>query len=300
MKILKFCTIFLIFFVEINFLAFSLGKKDSQNDDSGTQSNTTKYAKEFIKIDFFLDTKNENPKNHFYWKTKKTLTKDSFDAVSGASKFHSTKKFREFSSTIPVDTNSTLTPGKLLLLPKGLRSLLLFPVSKNNYIIGDFFEAKTENGKITVSFEHRGIKYKIESDENGIISVPKGFFILKTDSEKNPDEKKVGDTTEKSENPEQNTANEESNEKSESEKIEYLPDLPDESLEITYVGKLKANLTENGILTISGKLEAKKKKKEEAPEIPETDAENKTENPDKTVNENNDGNETENASDIPK
>lgn len=279
MKFMKKIACVCFFLLLIDFPFFSFGKKDSNQEKASENPAETqvKLQKEFIKIDFQLDTVNENPKNRFNWKTKSLSHKDYFDAVSGASKFHSTKKFREFASTVPIassSTSSSNSPGKLLLIPKGLRNLLLFSVSKYEYLATDSFNANyDESGKLTINFTHRGTKYRIETDENGILHVPESFFIQNlAEKVENPDNPENSSETAGAE-PNQDTSvnpDEKEPEPSGNNEENFLPDIPDESLKATYRGELKAVLSQDGILKISGRLKIKPVEPEKSEE-PETE-----------------------------
>ena len=181
---------------------FSFGKKDSESDKEKQDQKKTEEKKDekeekpddFVKIDLYLDINGENPKNHFNWKTKSATYKDYFDAVSGASKVHSTKYFRE----------ATLdSASKSLRVPKGLRNLCLFASSNPENLKTDDF--KVERGgingkKILITFTHREISYKIESDDNGVILVPGSFYIKnpkKEEKSATPEEKKPEEIAEK-------------------------------------------------------------------------------------------------------
>ena len=260
-----------IFFFSFIFLlliqsAFSFGKKDK---DSDTKENETqkeeKLPDETIKIDLFLDTKKPNPKNHFIWhalsKSSASTSspnsdnsyKDYFDTISGASKVHSTKNFREFSA----DSNS-----KNLRTPKGLRNLCLYAVSNPEMLSTDNFSVTQQGKKLTITFTHREISYKIETDEKGILTPPEGFFIkLKETTDSNSESEKKADEGKK-----------QGEEKKDGEKAqpenpepEFQKDEPQESLSAIFKGKLTAALSPEGILTLKGKLKLTKKEKPEEP-----------------------------------
>ncbi|MBQ4378304.1 MAG: hypothetical protein II821_03795 [Treponema sp.] len=254
--------------------AFCFGKKDSgagaENKDSQTGSQAPQpgsgeekeeKSDEFIKIDLYLDTNGGNPKNHFNWKTKSTSYKDFFDAVSGASKVHSTKYFRE----AVFDTQ-----GKSLKAPAGLRNLCLYSVSNPELLQKDDFKIEksgVDGKKLIITFTHREISYKIESNENGEILVPESFLIKKPQNLKqneNPEntvpEKKSenGPSEEKPEVPAGDENSQNTEEKSPDDG--FVSDEPAESLKMIYQGKLKAKLDENGVLTLSGKVNLEKRK----------------------------------------
>lgn len=280
MKFSRFFSIIFIFLL-LNQSAFSLGKKDKDSDKKESEPvKEEKIPNETIKIDLFLDTKKPNSKNHFNWKASSKSEnssssssssnssnsyKDSFDTVSGASIVHSTKKFRDFSA----DSSS-----KNLRTPKGLRNLCLYAVSNPEMLSADNFSVTQQGKKLTITFTHRENSYKIETNEKGEIMVPAGFFIkLK---EKNSEPKKENQTTteqdskdtKKSEKTEENQAPEKTKaETAEPTEIadNFQKDEPEESLKTIFKGKLTANLTAEGILTLKGKLKLTKKEKPEEP-----------------------------------
>lgn len=260
----------------------ALGKKDKA--ESGESSEN---QKEYIKIDLLLDTKNSGAKNHFKWQTSKNSYSDTFDAVSGASKVHSTKLFREAS----LDTAS-----KSLKTPKGLRNLCLFAVANPELLKADNFSASQEGSKITVTFTHRGNSYIIESDEKGIIRVPEGFFIKLKEVKKETTEETTADAESKQENSKEsaeeitekteNDQNPQEKElKTEEESAEKIPegfqkDEPAESISMIFTGILKASLSKEGTLSLKGKIKLAKRpeeqKKTEEPQK-ESSAENESE-----------------------
>ena len=212
--------------------AFSFGKKDSSDTTTQDVPKTEEIKKDFLKIDFLLDTAHANPKNHLNWKTSSASYKDSFDAISGASKVHSTKNLREAT----LDASS-----KALQIPKGLRALCLFAVASPETLQKDNFQITHEEKKLTISFSHRGNDYKIESDENGTILVPEGFSIKLANQNEKPEEK-----------PSEEEAN-------------FTQDKPAFTIKAIFSGKLKASLSPSGILTLNGKLILTENKEPEKP-----------------------------------
>ncbi|MDR2484090.1 MAG: hypothetical protein LBD55_01685 [Treponema sp.] len=99
------------------------------------------------------------------------VEKDTFDGVSGASKFKSTALFG------PVQTDMM---GKATF-PGGVRGLLLFPVASYDTCIEDKLQAaKASNGVITIEYVHRGVAYKISTDKSGKLGFPRGNFLMRT------------------------------------------------------------------------------------------------------------------------
>jgi hypothetical protein len=92
--------------------------------------------------------------------SKIEVTKDSFDTVSGASRFKTT-------STI-------LSAYQNDVFPSSVRGLLLFPVATDSLRIADIVTVtRANNGVITVQYVHRGAAYRITTDAQGRLSFPK-------------------------------------------------------------------------------------------------------------------------------
>ena len=243
MKTIRRILLLFIFFLLIQ-PSFSFGKKDTAEEQTAPASEKkTEIQNDHLKIDFLFDTKKENSKNRFNWSTTSTKYNDSFDAVSGASKLHSTKNLRE----AVLDKEA-----KVLKIPKGLYCLCLYAVSNSGHIKSDNFQINQEGKKLTITFSRRGYSYKIITDENGLLSVPGSFYIkqeAKTEDARG--EAKTPDSEEDSENPEQ--------------KAEFILDEGNKALKAFYNGNLKAVLSPEGILTVKGKLKltAKEEKKDD-------------------------------------
>lgn len=273
MKIIKIRAGILILLAFLAIPAFALGKKDKT--ETTPASEEPKIEKQHIKIDLLLDTKKANPKNHFNWNTKSDSYKDYFDAVSGASKAHSTKQFRDF-----VLENGS----KNMRTPKGLRNLCLFAVASPDLLEKDGFRIDSDGKKLVISFTHREIAYRIESDEDGMISVPEGFFIqlpppkqTAGDSEQTEAEKADSSQAKAEQPASENASAEKAADGAESP--DFQADAPSPSLATLFKGKLKAQLSQDGIFTLGGKLvlakreEPKTKAPEESPK-PQSEDEN--------------------------
>lgn len=309
MKTKYFISVFIIF-VLLSQSAFTFGKKDTDSKKSDS-TEEEKIPNEYINIDLLLDTKKQNPKNHFNWKVSgksssssssansDTSYKDYFDAVSGASKVHSTKNFRD----VVLDSSK-----KNLRAPKGLRNLCLYAVANPETLSKDNFVVTQEGKKLTITFTHREDSYRIETDEKGMLQVPEGFFVKlkapkdKKDAEKSrtdsKSEKIVKESNElkKDSKPQKTTSDEDSNKDILEEDFQEAPaearpeddfqkDEPHESLNAIFMGKLTTNFTSEGILTLKGKIKLTKrqkpeevkeeKSKEEEPKAEETKEEDK-------------------------
>lgn len=246
----------------------ALGKKDKAESSASSEN-----QKEYIKIDLLLDTKKPNSKNHFNWKASSKSASSSssttssnssiffndyFDTVSGASKVHSTKKFRDF---------STGSSSKNLRTPKGLRNLCLYAVSNPEMLSADNFSVSQRGRKLTITFTHREISYKIESDEKGIISVPKGFFIKVSgksaetpkEEDENSQNKQAGTAVKQDKKADSEQKNAPEKTQPAQSETDFQKDEPSDSLTAIFTGRLVANLTNEGIFTLKGKLKLTEK-----------------------------------------
>ena len=229
-----------------------------------------------LKIDMRLNLNKEDPKNFLNTSltttsgttTTSTKTKDGYDAISGASKKHSTK----LTSTIYLDKSNKK------IMPKGLRALLLFPVSDFRFIGQDSLKIEKDGEnpkKITMTFEHRGNSYRIQTDEKGkaFVNFQKekngeifnSFKIkLKTEEateEANEKSAKAGgqkdDGIEKGQenNPDRQKINIEKTEAepAETESDGFENDTFDDNADKVYAGKLKI-WEKDGILRMKGTL----------------------------------------------
>lgn len=231
--------------------------------------------KDTFSIDFRLNTKNDDKKNYLNWTTSSQKIRDHYDAVSGASVSHSAGGL----FSVIHGTNQ-----KKLLAPKGLRSLLLFPVSSPDFLKSDNLEiSQDKEGKTIIRFTHRKIKYLIRTDDKGKIDIEKDFFIAQNQDEnitnKNKSEKEQfieqndensiqndGKTKKEDEkasdklNTDIHEEDEKAAKKTEISEEKIPPELAAEGFDFDkptgnqkYMGKLKASL-KNGILKINGKL----------------------------------------------
>jgi hypothetical protein len=97
-------------------------------------------------------------------------TKDSFDAVTGASRQKSTSLF----APIQTDIMGRAT------ISTGLRGLLLFPLSSDSTRTEDALHAYRTGDIITIEYAHRGVAYRVQTDEQGNISFPRGGYVMRT------------------------------------------------------------------------------------------------------------------------
>ena len=120
-----------------------------------------------LSIDFSLRISEGHPaaseENYFRWKDSSgDSAKDSLDAISGASKSASTKRFDSIMYTNPGDKNN--------LFPQSLRNLFLYAVTSQDFMDKDDFLIESDQGKIKIQFRHRGSAYKIVTDEKGLLN----------------------------------------------------------------------------------------------------------------------------------
>lgn len=93
------------------------------------------------------------------------VNKDAYDAVSGASRQKATALFTAYQTDIEGQAS----------FPGGLRGLLLYPLAPpeirqaDNLTVG-----KAANGVITVQYIHRGTAYRIVTDNQGKLTLPRG------------------------------------------------------------------------------------------------------------------------------
>jgi hypothetical protein len=96
--------------------------------------------------------------------------KDSFDAVTGASRQKSTSLF----APIQTDIMGRAT------ISGGFRSILMFPLADDATRVGDNLHVYREGNIITMGYVHRGVAYRIRTDERGNISFPRGDYVMRT------------------------------------------------------------------------------------------------------------------------
>lgn len=122
-----------------------------------------------LRIDFRLNTREADTKNYLSWTADGSRTKDTLDSLTGASRKHSTAALKALMSG--KDKNDRLAP-------KGLYSLLLFPVSAFSAIKADSLSVQSiSSRKLSITFIHRGYAYRIDTDDNGRIDTESSFFI---------------------------------------------------------------------------------------------------------------------------
>ncbi|MDR2797674.1 MAG: hypothetical protein LBB80_04960, partial [Treponema sp.] len=124
-------------------------------------------------IDYRYNCTRPDPENYLSYTSAVryiSANKDTFDAVSGASRQHSTSLFA------PIETD-IMGRGTI---SKGFRGLLLFPVSPDSVHLEDNLQVYQEQGVITMEYVHRGVAYRIQTDKNHRISFPRGHYVMRT------------------------------------------------------------------------------------------------------------------------
>jgi hypothetical protein len=95
-------------------------------------------------------------------------TRDTLDAVTGASKYQSTAIF-----SVAYQTDI----AQKAAFPSGVRGLLLYPISPDSVRREDALSVtRATNGVITVQYVHRGTAYRITTDAQGRLSFPRGNY----------------------------------------------------------------------------------------------------------------------------
>lgn len=202
---------------------------------------STNLIAQTLEIDFRLNTQKSDKKNQLTWLVDSKKTTDSFDAVTGASKKHSTGELKK----VFFDKDSKYAP-------KGLYALLLFAVSPFESLQKDMLKVEQNGKEILISFTHRGNAYKIQSDKDGFISMQDSFKIFNSFAQN-----KAGVFTVKPE-----YADDSFPQTLDWKKLNLESDLADTKSNKQYTGKLKVSF-KNDILKLQGKLKLEEVKKEE-------------------------------------
>ena len=125
-----------------------------------------------LSIDYRFNVSGPDPNNYLTYKSAIRYieaNKDAYDAASGASRHKSTSLFA------PIQTDIM---GKATI-SAGLRGLLLFPLADDATRTGDNLHVYKEGKIITMEYVHRGVAYRIRTDENGNISFPRGSYVMR-------------------------------------------------------------------------------------------------------------------------
>jgi hypothetical protein len=65
-------------------------------------------------------------------------------------------------------------------ISQGFRGILLFPVAPDSVRLEDNLSVHKEGDIITIEYAHRGVAYRVQTDRNGNISVPRGSYVMRT------------------------------------------------------------------------------------------------------------------------
>ncbi|MDR1955776.1 MAG: hypothetical protein LBQ30_02870, partial [Treponema sp.] len=130
-------------------------------------------AAQDLTIDYRFNTDGQNQGNYLSYTSAIryiAADKDSFDAVSGASRQKSTSLF----APIQTDIMGRAT------ISTGFRGLLLFPLAPDTIRIEDNLHVYKEGTVVTMEYLHRGTAYRIRTDKNGNITFPRGNYVMRT------------------------------------------------------------------------------------------------------------------------
>lgn len=176
--------------------------------------------------------------NFFEWKNDSGKTKDSYDAVTGASK----KRTNQYFKSVWYDSSS-----KKRLLPKALVSLFLYAVNSPETAVTDCWKIEQNEKQLLISFVHRGNVYRILTDENGFISLTESCAVACGAAENRGGSFFVKEEflLPQSDPSDMNGIN--------AELLEFVPDIADSDAPNVYSGMLKASYKKN-ILTVQGTL----------------------------------------------
>jgi hypothetical protein len=126
-----------------------------------------------LSIDYRFDVSGRTGENYLSYTSAIryiAADKDSFDAVSGASRQKSTSLF----APIQTDIMGRAT------ISGGFRSLLMFPLASDTVRQEDNLHVYKEGTVITMEYVHRGAAYRIQTDGRGNISFPRGSYVMRT------------------------------------------------------------------------------------------------------------------------
>jgi hypothetical protein len=126
-----------------------------------------------LSIDYRYNVSGPDSKNYLTYKSSIRYIEakeDAYDAATGASKHKSTSLFA------PIQTDIM---GKATI-SAGFRGLLLFPLAADTVRIADNLRVYREGRIITMEYVHMGAAYRIQTDQNGNISFPRGAYVMRT------------------------------------------------------------------------------------------------------------------------
>jgi hypothetical protein len=186
--------------------------------------------------------RSEPSKDYFNWSNGDKQVNDHYDAVTGASVLQSTREFESVRYDSPTSRRYTL--------PRGIRHLMLFPVSSRQYTNNFYLTVLEDEKKLIIRFIVYGTVYQIKTDDKKQIDIQKDCLIAVGITEKNelvstlkPQYAKSGSDLN-------------SMKSIDWSKISWVPDVAAPDATRKYSGILTAGY-ENGILTIIGNLQNK-------------------------------------------
>jgi hypothetical protein len=198
-----------------------------------------------VSIDMRYNVLRSDPANdYFNWSNGGKNINDSYDAVSGASIASSTGEF----DAVRFDNMRS----RQYTLPRGIRHLMLFPVSSRRYTDNFNLTVHEEGQKLIIRFIVYGTVYQIQTDDNKRIDIQTACSLAKGITESNTLASPVKSRYLKS------GADPESINSIDWNKINLVPDRAASDASRTYTGVLTAGYA-NDILTVSGVLKPQNK-----------------------------------------
>jgi hypothetical protein len=199
----------------------------------------TLFAQE-VAIDMRYNVLRPEPsRDYFNWVSGSRRIQDSYDAVTGASAARSTREF----DSIRYDSMT----NRRYTLPRGIRHILLFPVSSRQYTDNFHLTVQEEGQKLRIRFIVSGTVYQIQTDDDKRIDLRTGCFLAENITERNST---VSPLRTRYVKPGGN-ANDIS--ALDWDKVQWKPDTAVPNASRKYNGTLTAGYS-NGVLTIKGNL----------------------------------------------
>ncbi|HNY16606.1 MAG TPA: hypothetical protein PK542_00610 [Treponemataceae bacterium] len=197
-----------------------------------------------VSIDERFAVSAADPANYLNWSFGGKVTKDRYDAASGASLAGTTSAI----NAVRYDAPTT----KKAAIPVGLWGLLLYPGSDYATATADAFTATVSGKVVTIHFIHRGTAFELVTDNDGKFNLSSGAkiakgladnvggdFVLKKEFVKaGGDPQKMADL--------------------DWSKITLVPDVRSPQASRWYEGSLEMKV-EKGVLYVKGNLTEKKK-----------------------------------------
>jgi hypothetical protein len=124
-----------------------------------------------VSIDERFAVSAADPANYLNWSLGNKVTKDRYDAATGASLAGTTSAI----NAVRYDAIAT----KKAAIPVGLWGLLLYPGSDYATATADAFQATVSGKAVTIRFVHRGIAFELTTDTDGKFNLNSGAKIAK-------------------------------------------------------------------------------------------------------------------------